>query len=418
MTQKILIVTEYYPPQVFGGGEIGAQVLANALRKEGLDVTVLTSHSAGKKEDENENGVRVLRSLATGDPRTLFGNIQRKLFFTRSVKKKVLLLDETESFDRIHFLNNTSVVDLGEKNSKTVATLNSYHALCPKANLFYQEKTPCTGCSPEKYVGCITCSKYVGRIRLPWYLKYNPLFWIWNYQSYLRQQERLRNVGKKIVFNTYTRDLLQKKAMQNVSVVPNFTVIEGKSPPRTNNQMTVTYIGNLEKMKGVHHVLQAYAMLKEKKEDVRFIFAGEGTYAPFIRALAQRHTDIVFKGVVPHRDVGKIYAETDVVVIPSLWPEPFSRVLLEAYHYGKPVIATAVGGNKDYVRHGETGYLIDPTNATKEIVSAISALKNKKRREALGKKAQAFYRATLSAPLTIRKIKEVYDAPDSAYHQE
>ena len=413
-TKKILLVTEYYPPPIFGGGEIGAQVLANTLHREGFGVTVLTSLVPGKKEEENEEGVRILRVLKTGDPRTLRGNIQRKLFFARSVKKQVLRLDAQEAFDTIHFLNNTSVVDLGEKNSKTVATLNSYHALCPKANLFYKEKMPCTGCSPVKYVGCITCSQYVGRIRLSWYLRYNPLFWLWNYRLYVSQRERLRRVGKKIVFNTYTRRLLQKKAMRNVEMVPNFTMMNDVTPAKNAQQhtgLTVTYIGNLEKMKGIHHVLQAYAMLKEQKQDVRFIIAGSGSYAPFVSALAERHRDIVFKGAIPHDDVGKIYAETDVVVIPSLWPEPFSRVLLEAYNYGKPVIATAVGGNKDYVKHGETGYLIDPTNAVQDMVAAIIELKNKKRREVMGKKAQAFYQGALSPAATIQKLKEVYNAP-------
>ncbi len=407
---RVLLVSEYYPPRVYGGGEIGAQILAETLAKEGINVTVLTSSIPEKKSEETENNVRVLRVLKTGSPKTIVGNIRRRLVFTRSVRKNIIKRDTLEAFDIIHFLNNTSIVDLGERNKKTVATLNSYQALCPKANLFYKEKGPCTGCTPGKYVGCITRSRYVGRVRLMWYLKYNPLFWLWNYRSYVSRRERLRRVARKIVFNTYTHDLLARHKVTGIDILPNFT----SSPDRPvekkqHNDFTVTFIGNLEKMKGVHLVLQAFAAMKEKGEkNIRFLFAGTGEYAGFIRALSAHHPEIVFKGAVAHDAIQEVYAKTDVIVIPSLWPEPFSRVLLEAYYYAKPVIATAVGGNKEHVLDGKTGYLIEPTKGAEELVKKILVLKNKKLRDEMGKKAQAFYHTTCSPEVAVKKILKTY----------
>lgn len=53
------------------------------------------------------------------------------------------------------------------------------------------------------------------------------------------------------------------------------------------------------------------------------------------------------------------YAAADVVVMPSMWPEPFGLVGIEAMAHGKPVVAFAVGGMVDWLVHGQTGFLVD-----------------------------------------------------------
>lgn len=415
--KKILLVTEYYPPVIYGGGELGAQTLSAGLAKKGHTVTVLTSAVPEKPAEENEHDVRVLRILKTGNPRTILGNIVRRLFFSASAKKNIKKLDHTEHFDAIHFLNNTSIIGLGEKNKKTIATINSYNALCPKANLFYKEKAPCTGCSPGKYIGCITCSNYVGRVVLPWFLKYDPLFWLWNYTSYLRQRGQLAGVGKKIVFNKYAAALMARLGMKNISILPNLAAADTAAPPakksKKQDMLTLAYIGGLEKMKGIAEILKAYALLKQKNEDVRLIFVGSGRYEIVLLPLSRHDSNIIFKGPLPHDAVQTLYTGIDAVLIPSLWPEPFSRVLLEAYAHGVPVIATAVGGNADYVVDGVTGYLVNSGRAAEEIASAITKLKNRKRCTLLGKQARAYYEKNLAPEKTLRKIGALYETTDS-----
>ena len=51
-----------------------------------------------------------------------------------------------------------------------------------------------------------------------------------------------------------------------------------------------------------------------------------------------------------------------VGVVPSVWPEPFPQVAIEAMACGKPVIASAVGGMGDMVIDGESGLLVEPGN--------------------------------------------------------
>ncbi len=411
---KILLVTEYYPPEIYGGGEIGAKVLAESLAKKGNAVTVLTSKVPNMPDETQEKGITVIRTLETGNPLSVIGNITRRMVFKKSVKKQLPALDDKENFDTIHFLNNTSIIDLGEKNSKTVATINSYVNLCPKANLFYKEKGPCTGCAPGKYVGCMLRSKYVGKVRLPFFLKYNPLFWLVHYRSHCKRVELMKKVKKKIAISSYIMNMLKTYNIPGGRFVPNFTVIKEKLLPKKkeNKKLVVTYIGALEKMKGVMHFLKAYLILhgKGQDKDVEFRFVGSGNLALFIKKIAEKETNnVVFNGPVAHENIHTVYAKSDVIVIPSLWPEPFSRVLLEAFYHGKPVIATNSGGNKDQIQDGKTGFLVDPSEPAEDIAEAVVKLKDQGIRKKMGKQAQAFYAANLTPDKTLVKIMDVYN---------
>lgn len=59
-------------------------------------------------------------------------------------------------------------------------------------------------------------------------------------------------------------------------------------------------------------------------------------------------------------DMPAAYALADVVVVPSLKPEPFGRVVVEAQAMGRPVVVAAHGGAMETVEHGTSGYLFEP----------------------------------------------------------
>jgi glycosyltransferase involved in cell wall biosynthesis len=76
---------------------------------------------------------------------------------------------------------------------------------------------------------------------------------------------------------------------------------------------------------------------------------------------------------VPHPEVIEAWRHAGVGVVPSLWPEPFGLVAVEAMRSGVPVVASRTGALPDVVVDGNTGFLVAPGN-TAELVAAIRRL--------------------------------------------
>ncbi|MHB1347692.1 MAG: glycosyltransferase, partial [Candidatus Humimicrobiaceae bacterium] len=59
-------------------------------------------------------------------------------------------------------------------------------------------------------------------------------------------------------------------------------------------------------------------------------------------------------------DISNFLPKIDVLIVPSLWNEPFGRVIIEAYSFGVPVIGSNRGGIPELIEDGKTGFIFDP----------------------------------------------------------
>ncbi len=87
--------------------------------------------------------------------------------------------------------------------------------------------------------------------------------------------------------------------------------------------------------------------------------------------------NISFEGFVEYDRITSYYVSTSIVLFPSIWPEPFGRISVEAMASGKPVIATRVGGIPEVVEHGRTGLLVEPGNSRQIAEAVLYLLENK-----------------------------------------
>jgi glycosyltransferase involved in cell wall biosynthesis len=90
--------------------------------------------------------------------------------------------------------------------------------------------------------------------------------------------------------------------------------------------------------------------------------AGWGSLGQTLRQRYSAANNIHFHGALFGERKEKLMREVDVLIVPSLWPEVFGIVVAEAYAFGKPVLASRIGGLPESVRQGETGYLFSPGN--------------------------------------------------------
>jgi len=130
-----------------------------------------------------------------------------------------------------------------------------------------------------------------------------------------------------------------------------------------SNCVKVACIGNIRPIKGQIHFVNAAKLVANRFPHARFFLIGYPNSERYVMEVLARIKECgledVFKvtGPVEQSDVPDVWKTMDIGVVPSL-SEGMSNALLEAMAAGKPVIATAVGGNVEVVRNGETGYLV------------------------------------------------------------
>jgi len=142
---------------------------------------------------------------------------------------------------------------------------------------------------------------------------------------------------------------------------------------RGGGRCRILYVGRLAPEKGVCVLLEAFAALKEGLAILTIVGTGESNDELKLQAEKLNLGDRVhFRGFVADEDLPAVYADADLLVMPSL-SEGLPLVLLEAIASGLPVIGSAVGGIPDVIQNGING-LIVPPNDSRALSSAINEL--------------------------------------------
>ena len=130
------------------------------------------------------------------------------------------------------------------------------------------------------------------------------------------------------------------------------------------------FLGRMDFLKGGRFFLEALPQVAASLDRaVHVTFAGDGpdriAWERQAKQINCRGLDIAFAGWVQGPQLESLLADSDLLVVPSLWPEPMTRAGPEAGARGIPAAAFAVGGNPEWLRNGVNGYLApgDPPTA-------------------------------------------------------
>lgn len=146
-------------------------------------------------------------------------------------------------------------------------------------------------------------------------------------------------------------------------------------PAPSGAELRILYLGRLEQVKGVDILCEAVVRVSARLPNLWLDVAGWGTLEGTLREAYGSHPQIVFHGAVFGEDKARLLAACDAVAVPSVYSEVFGIVVVEAYAYGKPVIAARSGGLPELIREGETGWLITPRDveALADVLGRIAA---------------------------------------------
>lgn len=254
-----------------------------------------------------------------------------------------------------HQVSNPFLIDLLTSKRPSVRFVHDFKLICPDG-----KKTLMTKRSPCRYPLGFSCQIHAYRYRcMPRnFFVGLPLI------NHCRRIARLhRDRSHMVVASRFMKSVLQDNGFpeNRIEVIPYFTTMPDlKDAPPTQGEPTVLVPGRLTWAKGIEHLLRAFTAVHKK---ARLMVVGDGPDLDKLIGLAkdlQLSSRVDFTGWLHHDDLAGIYRQCSLVVVPSIWPEPFGIVGIEAMAHQKPVVAFNVGGISEWLQHEETGFLVDP----------------------------------------------------------
>jgi glycosyltransferase involved in cell wall biosynthesis len=232
---------------------------------------------------------------------------------------------------------------------------------------------------------------------------------------YRTQMRRLANVNRYqavVTHSSYMRDEFVRqgcnpKRIHNISYYSDRFSIGDKIADRIGASVSelravieasgerplrLLFLGRMTSLKGGQTLLAALPKTHELlRRPLHVTFAGDGPeqtkWQRRAKQLEAQHPwlTIDFPGWLKGDKLDAAFANTDLLVFPSLWPEPFGLIGLEAGHHGVPIAAFDVGGISDWLFEGLNGHLAPGNPPTADgLADAISkCLSDPRRHKAL-----------------------------------
>ena len=181
-------------------------------------------------------------------------------------------------------------------------------------------------------------------------------------------------------------------------------------PQELSNRPLVTIIANMRLAVKDHPMfLRAAKRIREAIPAAAFLLAGEGELMPLIRTQTEElglSGDTFFVGRC--QKLAELLAASDVCVLTSK-SEGFSNSILEYMAAGRPVVVTDVGGAREVVVEGETGYLVQSGDDKTMAERIISLLRDPEKARAMGRQGRQVVEEKFSCAAQLERTEELYD---------
>ena len=155
-------------------------------------------------------------------------------------------------------------------------------------------------------------------------------------------------------------------------VVPNGVDLSLVPQVHPNHPHRIISVGTLKERKCMDRTIEAFSRIAGDYPDAELTIVGQGPLEASLKAQAARlglSDRITFTGGIPHEEVLKRMADSDVFVLPS-WGEGYGIVYIEAMAAGCIAIGAAGEGIGDTIRDGENGFLV-PAGDTDAVESTL-----------------------------------------------
>lgn len=258
-----------------------------------------------------------------------------------------------------------------------VAVQHTYHGTC------------ISGTKTMSWPGVTQCTRAFGPGCLAQYFPRrcggsSPVTMTTLYRAQSARLNALQQVAAVMTLSNHMAAEMRRNGIpaERIHVVPPFVPLSHvpRGPRLGDDSARLLYLGRLEPLKGVRQLLQALPRLAEQlQRGVALVVAGDGTERESLETEAamvsssEPRVRVRFTGWQGEAARNRLLAEADALVVPSLWPEPFGLVGLEAGAAGVPVVAFASGGITEWLHEGVNGCLAPAEGARPALLAEALA---------------------------------------------
>jgi glycosyltransferase involved in cell wall biosynthesis len=359
---RILVVSNLYPPHVIGGYEALCCEVADGLQQRGHDVQVLTS-TCGVDREITEGHVHRVLALESD---LQFYKVADAWSYPRRKRRNL------EHLRRLVTLERPDIVFVWGMWNLTKSLAQEAEALVGSGVVYY--------------------------LANPWPIEPNlhQAFWDMPARSFARNiAKQVCRVPARLVLGAeWTREALRFEhapccsqaqrdqlmaagvplrdapvISEGIDLAPYLAHAERRTHERRTAPLSLLYVGILAEHKGVHTAIEALGALPPQDlQRVHLTILGQGheQYERRLRDLVAARglaSHVSFQAPIPRAQLPDYLGSFDVLVLPSIWSEPLSRVMQEGLASGMVVIGSATGGTAETIVHGRNGLLFPAGDA-------------------------------------------------------
>lgn len=352
---RILVVSNVYPPNFIGGAELIAHQQVQALRAAGHEVFVFAGeivpfgeHHAMRREEWE--GIPVFRvSMLPKDYEATYIN-----FSHPSIETSFAAVMDEVAPEVVHCHNLTGlsagVLRRAKRGGATVVvTLHDHWGFCFKNTLLKHRGEIC-----HDYTECAQCMPTIDDERelgIPIRMRNDQTAVMLNHADALVAPSHY-------LAGTYARAGFDPDLFH---VIPNGIDVhrfdEVRNARRRAKHLRLSFVGGLYSHKGVASLCEALGHLP-KGAALRVNIVGTGDQRVRCERILKANgwlKRVRFWGHIDNERISEVYRETDVHVLPSLWPENQPVTITEAMACGVPSIVSDLGGSKELIEARESG---------------------------------------------------------------
>ncbi len=351
---RLTFLNTLYPPHGAAGAETTLRLLATQMVDRGHDCNVVTLTPGPRAETGEVDGIPVhYLPLAnvfwphgaskTFPWRVMFQTIEA---YNPVMKRRLTSLLRRLSPDVVNFHNLQGFSASAWSAARNlripiVQTLHDYYTACPRSAMWRPGPGNCASLCSECRVfsrprramsgipAVVTCVS-------------NRVF------------DRLTEAG------AFPRAVAGRQPIRIIRGNNAAEALPDVAPPVLRTPLRLGFMGRLDPSKGLENLIDAVRRFPGDVASLSVAGTGKPDYAEALQARAAGAGGIRFVG---HVSPPEFFPSIDLLVIPSVWEDPFPRVFHEALAYGVPSLATPLGGLAEVIEHGRNGFLIAGTDA-------------------------------------------------------